>query len=167
VLSKTGEHEGKESWWKWSTYFPKSFRPIVGSHNVFTQWHHNGPTCQSPVSFRVNAWEQPAHIEFQLGGGHLDRATCDTTSGGIWSIGRLVRGRWITFVMHVKWSSGSGGAIKVWRNGRKVVDRRRTATLYRGHSVYVKQGYYRRPALWPAVVYHDGLRRYSSRPALR
>lgn len=165
VLFQSREHAGITSWWKWSTRFPRRFRPIKGSMNVFTDWHHTGPTCPVPVAFRVNAWEKPAHIELKVAGGSFNPTTCNTSGGRLFNLGRLRRGRWTTFVFHVRWSPDrSKGFVEVWRNGRKVVRFTRMATIYAGYSVYVKQGYYRAPAHWPAAVYHDGLRRFSERP---
>jgi hypothetical protein len=58
----------------------------------------------------------------------------------------------------------AAGLVEVWRNGRKVVRRKHVAPLYYGQGVYLKQGFYRAPAGWTSVVFHDGLRRYSRRP---
>jgi hypothetical protein len=165
VLFKTGEREGVESWWKWSTRFPKGFRPINGHMNTFTDWHHTGSTCHAPVQFLINAWETPARMELRISAGSYNPSTCDTGSSRWWNIGRLVRGRWQTFVFHVRWStSGSKGFVELWRNGKKVVPFTRMPTRRAGYDVYLKQGYLRRPANWTSTVFHDGTRRYNSRP---
>jgi hypothetical protein len=154
VLSKTGEREGTESWWKWSTLFPSGFRPIEGAMNIFSGWHHTGPTCHAPVQ-----------IELRISGGKFDPVTCDTSSGGSWTIGKLERGAWQTFVFHVRWSSHDDkGFVQLWRNGEKIVPFTRIATLREGYDVYLKQGYLRRPASWTTEIYHDGTRRFDSRP---
>jgi hypothetical protein len=164
VLYFTNEHAGTTSWWKWSTRFPRGFRPINGSMNLFTQWHHTGPTCPVPVAFRIDAWERP-YVELKVAGGSFNPVTCDTGSGRLFNLGRIRRGHWNTFVFHVRWSPDPDrGFVKVWRDGRVVVPFTRMATIYSGYSVYVKQGYYRAPAGWSATVYHDGLRRFNARP---
>ncbi len=165
VLFKTGEREGVESWWKWSTRFPRNFRPIEGHMNTFTDWHHTGPSCHAPVQFLINGWEDPARLELRISAGRFNPGTCETSSGKSWRIGHLRRGRWQTFVFHVRWSSDRDrGFVELWRDGRKVVPFTRLPTLRAGYDVYLKQGYLRRPASWPAAVYHDGTRRFSSRP---
>ena len=165
VLSKTGEREGVESWWKWSTLFPSGFRPIDGSMNIFSGWHHTGPTCHAPVQFLVNGSKNPAQLELRISGGKFNPATCKTSSGGSWAVGELKRGVWQTFVFHVRWSSHDDkGLVELWRNGQKVVPLTRIATLRAGYDVYLKQGYLRRPASWTTELYHDGTQRFDSQP---
>jgi Polysaccharide lyase len=165
VLYKAGERAGSVSWWKWATRFPRKFRPYRGAMNVFTTWHHTGPTCHPPVQFVVNAFEQPARLELRVSGGRFNPVTCNASGGRLFDLGRLRRARWLTFVFHVKWStSRARGFVELWRNGRKVVPFTRVPTIYAGYSVYLKQGYYRRPSNWPSIVYHDGTGRFNSRP---
>ncbi len=166
VWSYTGERAGRVSWWKWSTRFPRNF--TVGRHwwNIFTQWHHSGQTCESPVQFVVDNYGQRPKLRLLVNGGQL--SGCNPSSRRAYSLGRLRRGRWLTFVFHVRWSPyKSGGFVEVWRNGKKVLPLKHVPTLYAGTFVYVKQGFYRAPTSWTNVVYHDGLRRYSHKPRLR
>src|SRR5437773_7048886 len=66
VYTNTGEGEGTESWWAWSTYFPTGFRPNRNSTwNVFTQWHQSGNMCSPPVAFEVNTSLTPAHLRLR------------------------------------------------------------------------------------------------------
>jgi hypothetical protein len=166
VMAYTGERSGKVSWWKWSTLFPRGF--TVGRHwwNVFTQWHHSGDSGIPPIQFAVDNYGRRPMLRLIVNGGHLygDRGSFQRD----YSLGPLRRGRWLTFVFHVKWSpQRRGGFVEVWRNGRKVVGLKRVPTLYYGRFVYVKQGFYRGPTGWSSVVYHDGMRRFSRKPALR
>ena len=165
LLAKTEEKAGTESWWKWSTRFPRSYRPSRGYLNVFTQWHHTGPVCHPPIQFNVNGWERPYRLQLRVAGGSFNPRTCDTGGGGVFDLGPLRKRRWLTFVFHVKWSSQRNtGFVEVWRNGNRVVPRKRVPTLYSGYSVYLKQGYFRKPTNWPVSIYHDGVRRFNARP---
>lgn len=164
VWSYTNERAGKSSWWKWSTFFPKNFQ--TGRHwwNIFTQWHHSGLSCESPVQFVVDYYGNRPRLRLLVNGGQLNG--CSPSSRRAYSLGPLRRGRWITFVFHVRWSPyKSRGFVAVWRNGRKVLPFKRVPTLYAGTFVYVKQGYYRAPTPWTNTVFHDGLRRYDRRPS--
>jgi hypothetical protein len=156
----TGEREGVVSWWRWSTRFPIGFRPVPGTWNVFTQWHHSGAVCPPPVSFDVRRTSRGSTIGMSLRGGWLNTTTCESQVDHRWAFTRLRRARWYTFRFHVKWCSCGGGFVEVWMNGRKVVPKTYTPTLYAGQFVYVKQGYVRGPAAWRASVFHDGLTRY-------
>jgi Polysaccharide lyase len=159
----TGEAAGKVSWWKWSTRFPRGFTPARNDWNVFTQWHHLGRCGQPPVSFVVDGYRKPFRLRLKVNSGRL--AGCDGgTTRRTYSLGRLRRAKWLTFVLHVRWSPTRRGFVEVWRNGRKVLGKKRIPTLYRGYGVYVKQGFYRSSAGWTATVIHDGLRRFNRRP---
>lgn len=161
----TGERAGKTSWWKWSTRFPRTFRPSRNDWNVFTQWHNSGNTCQPSVSFVVNAHERPYRLKLKVNSGYLNQHRCVASTSRTYSLGRLRRGRWLTFVLHVRWSPHrKHGFVQVWRDGKQVVRKKHVPTLYFGQFVYVKQGYYRYPEDWTTSVYHDGLRRFNRRP---
>jgi hypothetical protein len=163
VWATTNERKGRTSWWKWSTRFPRGFRPARNWWNVFTQWHNSGDACQPSVSFVVDAFTRPYRLKLLVNAGSLNG--CNASTQKAYSLGRLRRAKWLTFVFHVRWSpKRRWGFVEVWRNGRKVVRKKRVATLYYGQSVYVKQGFYRSPTSWTSVVFHDGLRRYNRRP---
>jgi hypothetical protein len=161
VYWTTGEHEGTESWWAWSTYFPTGFRPNPNSSwNIFTQWHHTGGTCTNPVSFEVNNYSSPARLRLRVWGGRL-ASDCQPSFRRVWNFAILRRSRWYNFVFHVKWSSSrSIGFVKLWVNGRVKIPKTHVANLYRGQGVYVKQGFYRGSSRLTTTIYHDGLRRY-------
>jgi hypothetical protein len=157
----TGERQGVASWWRWSTRFPRRFRPIMGDWNIFTQWHHSGPTCQPNVTFHVERTSRRAYLGVNVRGGWLNVGNCTTGSFRRWRLAPLRRARWHTFVFHVKWSSDPNvGFVEVWLNGRKRIRRTHLATLYAGQFVYVKQGYARNYSSRTHVVFHDGLIRF-------
>jgi Polysaccharide lyase len=158
----TNESEGKESWWKWSTYFPTGFHPNAGSSwNVFTQWHQTAHTCPSPIAFEVNAYSSPAKLRLHLYGGNINLSTCRTSVTRTWNFATLRRNRWFTFLFHVKWSADkSVGFVQLWVNGRLAIKKTHAPTLYSGQGVSVRQGFYRGESKRTTVIYHDGLRRF-------
>jgi hypothetical protein len=160
VLATTGETEGVESWWSWATLFPRTFRANEGAWNVFTQWHHTGPTCPPPLSFVVSKEGPTSRLVLRVRGGSLP-SDCEPAWQRDWTLGGLRRGRWYRFRFHVRWSADAGnGFVEVWVNGRRRVPRTSAPTLYPGQGVYVKQGFYRGPGSTSSVVFHDGMRRY-------
>jgi len=160
VYALTGEGEGVNSWWSWSTYFPRGFRPNPGTWNVFTQWH-TGVSCAPPVSFLVDGSARPQKLLLNLRGGSVDPVTCRAASDRLFRIGTLRRGHWYDFRFHIRWSSDAGsGLATLWVNGRRAVRVAGIPTLYPGHGVYVKQGFYRNRSSLSTVIYHDGLRRF-------
>jgi polysaccharide lyase-like protein len=161
VMATTGESEGRESWWAWSTYFPTGFRANPGAWNVFTQWHQTGRNCQEAVQFAVNKYLSPPRLRLYLNTGRLNLSTCRASYIRQWNFAVLRRNRWYNFVFHVKWSSnGSIGFVQLWVNGRLRIAKTHVPTLLQGMGVYVKQGFYRGHSALTTTIYHDGLRRY-------
>jgi hypothetical protein len=151
VLKSVGEVEGSESYWAWSTYFPRSFvsDPTAG-FQMFTQWHSTSNTNNSGVSFQVD------HERLVV---RYDGGVAPT--GTVWQhfdLGPLVRSSWQDFIVHIRWSSGNSGSIDVWRNGRLVVSHGTGANIGTGLGTYVKQGFYRPPSSTATVVYDDAMR---------
>jgi Polysaccharide lyase len=163
VLARANEREGTVSLWRWSTKFPRGFRPTDNSFNVFVQWHHDGGVrgCGPPILFRIHAGERyrVPRIQLSVSGGDVDRG-CNALDGRVWNLAKLRRGRWYDFSFYVRWSaSRARGVVGVVLNGRRVLRRTHAATLFKGYGVYLKQGFYRRPVSYSTVVYHDGTRR--------
>ena len=151
---------GQTSWWRWATYFPNSFHPDPGGWNIFTQWHHTGTSCTTPVHFQVRRFEHFSRLELQLWGGNLDTSTCEPQYKHLWTLGRLHRNRWYRFEVKFHWSPNPAqGRVLVRVNG-KVKVRARAATLYKGQSLYVKQGFYRGTSSKTTTLYQDGMQRF-------
>lgn len=152
VQSATGETEGADRWYQWSTMFAKSF-PNVAAWQVVTQWHADSLIGSPSVGFyayrnriQLQVWRHGANSR-PVGRPRV-----------LWS-GPLRRGKWQTFKLHVRWSGeDSKGLIQLWVNGRRATKPVRTRTLYTGQGAYLKQGYYRQRGIAPTgVVYHDGM----------
>jgi hypothetical protein len=151
-VEQTGGLEGVESWWTWSVLFPSDFSSPAGNWNYFTQFHHTGSVGQSNIAFVVS---QRKSLELIVNSADPLRP-----HQRFFSLGPLVRGLWIDFVFHVKWSADPHeGFVEAWVGGANVVPFTHVATLYPGQGVYLKQGYYRAAFDRPSVVYIDGTRR--------
>ncbi len=144
LLHYGNESEGTEYFYKWSTMFAPDF-PSVNTWQLFTQWHHDGNSGSPPLEFFVRGENMHLRVE-----GRDDRI--------VWKA-PLERGKWLDFVLHVKWSSDRNvGFVELYYNGQLVLPRTPAATLYWGMQNYLKQGLYRDAAVGPAgVVYHDGM----------
>ena len=147
----TGENEGDEKWYGWSTMFADDY-PATDGYQIFTQWHATEGGTQPPVIFDVSDEEiQLRTVESDADGNPSDSVTH-------WSV-PLERGVWHRFAAHVKWSSDPDvGFIELWYDGEQVLPPTRVATLIPGYANYLKQGLYRDDAIEPtAVLYHDGM----------
>ena len=153
VQMETGEREGLERWYAWSTMFDPTF-PVSDAWQVVTQWHAEDLDGTPPVAFYVIG----DRIALQANP-HDSEGNPIRTEVVRWS-GPLDRGTWHHFRLRVIWSgSDARGLIELWHNGERVAGPLHTRTLYPGHGAYFKQGYYRRsgePAT--GIIYHDAFR---------
>jgi hypothetical protein len=156
VQTSTGEREGQERWYGWSTLFAPDY-PSSSAWQVISQWHANADGSP-PLAFFAQGDELKlvAH-RFSAPGVPIDIVD-------IWK-GPLRRGVWQDLKLHVLWSgSDSTGFVELWVDGvPQVLDngstRRNIRTLYPGVGAYFKQGLYRQSGIpQTGIVYHDGFR---------
>lgn len=162
----TPDTKGTDAWYAWSVFFPRDFRATVDGFNLFTQFkdHVTSRESKPMLSFGVKTSDRPWRIRVQTNGGRR----CPPHGGGCSNktrmIGRLRRGVWDEYILHVKWSPDPDiGYIQVWRNGRRVIRKLRTATMYEdssGDNVLLKQGLYRRASNVTSVLFLDSARRF-------
>ena len=156
VQASTGESEGKERWYSWSTKFDMSF-PRYGAWQVVSQWHANA-AGSPPISFMAE------NDDLVLRAHRYSAPSVLIDIVDVWR-GPMRRGQWQDIKVHVKWSgSDSTGFVELWIDDvRQAFDdgtrRRYIRTLYPGYGAYFKQGLYRLGGLSAAgIVYHDGFR---------
>lgn len=140
--------EGAERWYSWNTLWPDSFKSAP-TWQLFTQWHHTGTSGSPPIEFFTNR----------------EQILLRVNQKQVWST-PLTRGLWHWFVLHVKWSSNaSKGYVEVYYDGKPVLRRLVTKTLYAGQGVYLKQGLYRKDTItYDQVIYHRRTRIQNSSP---
>jgi hypothetical protein len=150
---------GDERWYRWSTLFPLGYA-LSDQWQTFVQWKNDG-TGSPPLAMTVNG------DEIMLSGGEQNEFH------EFWKA-PIDRGRWHDFVAHIRWSPDARrGFVELWHNGRRVVPRTPTATLYRDEDRrpipnYLKVGLYRSAAIRSTqVLYHDGFVVAPTRSALQ
>jgi hypothetical protein len=150
---------GDERWYRWSTMFSRSY-PLSEDWQTFVQWKNDG-TGSPPLAMTVNG------DEILLSGGEQN------DFHEFWKA-PIARGEWHDFVAHIRWSTSErNGFVELWHDGRRVVPRTPTATLYTdedGRAIpnYLKVGLYRSAAIKTTqVLFHDGLVVAPTREALR
>ena len=145
-LAGTGERvgPGDRRVYSWSTFVPRDY-PRSRRWQVITQWKNEG-TGSPPLELDIIG------DQFQLSASVAGR------SRTVWRA-PIRRGRWTDFSMHLRFSErGSDARIRLFRDGRMVVDRRGLPTLFRGKRSYWKLGLYRDSAIRaPATLYHDAV----------
>jgi hypothetical protein len=153
VQVDSGETEGADRWYAWSTMFDPTY-PTSDAWQVVTQWHCADCDGTPSVGFyvigdRIALQTNPHDAAGNPIGKEVVR----------WSA-PLDRGRWHHFRLHAIWSgSDSKGLLELWHDGEKVAGPIHTRTLYPGHDAYFKQGLYRQAGVpEPGIVYHDAFR---------
>jgi Polysaccharide lyase len=146
--------EGRSLWYRWYTLFP-SGGPVP--EFTFTQWRaadeRSGPRAISGLYGLLTVGPSQS---FPEGAIYFQR------NGTRWS-GPLPRGRWITFLMHVIYSSNArAGKYELWVDGRRVASFHDQSKPF-NTGVYFKQGVYRNDHTPTGVAYFDGLRIATSR----
>jgi hypothetical protein len=180
LVWKSGEKEGDDYWYAWSTQFPPGWAAPFG-WGIFAQWHANLVTSPA-IAF--NARGEEAFLNLHAG---LTNETANrfALSRDIRLLSTLSKGRWNDFVLHVRWTTKADGLVEVFHRVegepslRRLVSLRRIPTLQytsdgRGKSIYVLYGLYRRShcatptelgctgprgVQSPSIAYQDGFTR--------
>lgn len=156
VLREPMFHQGDDVWFHWFTMFPEDYQPTE-KWVLYTQWHSSG--FGVPLGFNLH----DETLSFRVMGHEYDRRS-DWTGGTMWEA-QLERGKWMEFLLHVKFSDADDGFIEVWKDGEQIVAGTNHPTLDPGDYVYLKQGLYRDKSIpYDMTIYHDGMTAYSSRP---
>jgi hypothetical protein len=152
----TRGYEGRTVIYSWSTRFPPGFRYAASTWNLFAQWHQTDPDgCSPNLALQINAKGPEPLLRLQSRGGALETATCAPQLSPSWDFAPLRFDRWYDFTLRVRWSADPAkGWIELFVDGRQALERRRTATLYRGQGVYFKQGFYREPSSFESRLFH-------------
>jgi hypothetical protein len=140
LVKMTHDREGAERWYRWSTFFPKSFP--TSNPRAFVTWTQWRASDESDSYSNFMLWGD--ELQLRLNGIHWRQP--------------LVKGVWHDIVYHVKWSSDpTRGFIELWFDGRHVLHRTSMRTLKAGTTNYLKQGLYQSSAVPKAYLYHSGL----------
>jgi len=110
LMTAVMHRDGDEQYIGWSTYFPEDFPAIGGTDPfyVFFQFHGVPYDGSPPLAFGVGT-------DGQIG---LSRSA-SYGYDRVWTA-PLAKGRWIDFVVHVKWSMDEEeGFVELWLDGRR------------------------------------------------
>jgi hypothetical protein len=144
--------EGDDRYFTFSTRFANDW-PSVPTWQLIAQWKADGPGSP-PIAMFAGAH----------GTSRVQLVAAGWPGGGskeVHDLGPLVRGRWIDWVVHIKFSARQDRAlVEVWRDGALVARKRgwqpsfrgeragsEGATLRKGRTSYLKFGIYRDPAI--------------------
>lgn len=136
----------RDCWFGWSLYLPTDWKIDPGSPEIVTQWHEQpdiemGEDWRSPplaLMVRGDEWR------FDIRWDSKPVTAGNTPEGRVEpAAGKIDRGAWTDWVLHVRWSYGADGLLEVWKNGEKVLTRRGPNTYNDRKETYFKTGVYK------------------------
>ena len=110
---------GQEYWVGLSFYLPPDWsdKYISGyDSGILWQFHDRG--------FNDSSWRDGLPLVLGHSGGNFQLWRRGHPQSKTFWVGSVEKGRWIDWVINVKWSKGSDGFINIWRDGRQVVSDR-------------------------------------------
>ncbi|MFA5031713.1 MAG: polysaccharide lyase [bacterium] len=152
-----GPKEGKSYSYSFSLYIPKDF-PIVPTRLVLAQWKQSDENNTALVINPLLA------LRYQNGELYI---TLQTTEKSIrlFQTKEEIRGQWIDYVFHMKFTRIESGFVKVWMNGKEIINYT-GITAYSEKYNYLKLGYfyfkmglYRDQMDEPMTIYLDEYRK--------
>lgn len=157
VLRERWFYQGEEMWYHWYTQFPSDYVPSP-KWLLFAQWHSGNPSGV-PLGFNLHGTQLSMRVM-----GHKYDAASNWTGGVLWRE-TLQKGKWMEFLLHVKWSDRNDGFVEMWKDGQLVVPKTFHPTLDPKDSVYLKFGLYRdRTITYDQTIFHDGMTIYGVKP---
>jgi chitodextrinase len=145
---------GKDIYTGFSVYLPNGFPYVPKQYmNNIMEWHADAPMSQAPIHFMIDSINLPVNFAVDL---HTDMT--GYSPKGRWSFGPLVTGRWVDFVLRVKWATDTSGIVEGWMDGVKKFTSGPIRTWGGQRIVYPELGYYRANYNSTAVLYVDAFK---------
>lgn len=164
----SGEADGQELVYGWSTLFPEDWVAPPG-WGILTEWHADSRFPLAPLRF--NAGGDSLTLSMTTGECPAPY-TCDVMRNYP-VLSSLAKGQWNDFVVRVRWRTAPTGRVEVWHRVagepafRQVLDVRDVPTLpWRAGEaptgIYLLHGLYRGEGQTTTTLLHDGFVRGTS-----
>ena len=164
------ENEGNERWYRWQAMWPADW---VGSYpkwdelanpdarsaaGSLLEWHHDANGGIETGSAPLYIGADDSNIWLCL----VDQAT--STCRERPNLMPMERGHWHDFILHAKWSADpSVGYLEIWIDGKLVMPKHVTSTMYPGMRNYLIVGLYRNGEIGdPNLLYPNGTHVYGT-----
>jgi len=109
--------------WYGMKYWLQTYDKDQGAESIL-QWHDGAGPCP-PQSIQI----QSGSFRWQQCRPYPDGSGSTTNSFNTGTdMGATVTGKWITFVIHIKWSAKATGIIEVWKDGKQYVNQKNIVT---------------------------------------
>lgn len=118
-------NEGDDFYYGFS-FYPETWAKSATWGQSILQWHDTNGT-NPPVGLQIN-------------GDNIEMTITNATGTYRFPIYKFVVGKRVDFVIHVKWTKGTGGIVEVWVNGLPAMTPFKGATLPASGPAYSKIG---------------------------
>jgi hypothetical protein len=146
---------GTEWWYGWSSMIAPEWQDQTNTWYIIQQFHQNN--LGSPPLFQRYA------------GGKWSIHCLKTICGGkgvLWEE-RIPKDQWVDFIYQIKWSAGDDGLLRIWKDGKLIVDYRGPNNYDSRNAPYFKFGVYRGGNDEETqVIWHDEYRRGTAKNAV-
>ncbi len=146
---------GTEWWYGWSSM-------------IDPQWQDQNKTWFIIQQFHQNNMGSPPLYQRYAGGKWSIRCLQSICGGnGVLWEERVPRSQWVDFVYQIKWSAGDDGMLRIWKDGKLIVDYRGPNNYESRNAPYFKFGVYRGGTDEETqVIWHDEYRRGTAKNAV-
>ncbi len=142
------EKPSGDNWYRFKMFIPNDWKTDPNSFEIITQWHgypdfNKGETWRSPpLSMGIQG--NKITIQNQWDSKEVTRNNTPEGKSVLWE-GNLddLKGKWVDWTFHVKWSYVKNGIIEVWRDKKKIISHKGANSYNDENGVYLKIGIYK------------------------
>lgn len=107
-------------WYAWSNYFPSATCKVDPAEEIFSQWHDKSPDCSTspPLAFEMKNGRYRVVIRYSL------TSYCSNPNYVVqyFDLGPIGYDQWNDWVVNYNPQYNSSGYVKIWLNGKLVVN---------------------------------------------
>lgn len=142
------EKAAGDNWYRFKIFIPDDWKTDPNSFEIITQWHaypdfEQGENWRSPpLSMAIKG--EKIYIQTQWDSKEVTVNNNPEGKSILWE-GRLndLRGKWVDWTFHVKWSYLQDGIVEVWKDQEKILSRKGANSYNDEKGVYLKIGIYK------------------------
>lgn len=142
------EKANGDNWYRFRIFIPDDWKTDPNSFEIITQWHgypdfDKGETWRSPpLSMAIQG--DKIKIQNQWDSKQVTVKNTPEGKSVLWE-GKLdkLKGKWVDWTFHVKWSYLKDGIVEVWQDKEKIISRKGANSYNDKSGVYLKIGIYK------------------------
>ncbi|MEA5594006.1 polysaccharide lyase [Rivularia sp. UHCC 0363] len=137
-----------DNWYRLRMFIPNDWETDPNSFEIITQWHgypdfDKGETWRSPP-LSVGIKGDKISIRKQWDSREVTENNTPEGKLVLWE-GKIddLKGKWVEWTFHIKWSYLQDGIVEVWQNKQKIINSKGPNSYNDEKGVYLKIGLYK------------------------